>query len=363
MKAGVTTSVIAHSALILVALVGLGSARPLEPEFVDSITVDLVPDADVTNVRRGSEKSTVVETETPAVVKADKPAELAKTAGNTQDDQVTPQETQKATPAPAVNTAPQPPPAAEPTPTPEPQPQPEPTPQPVAAPTPDPTPEPTPAPDPVPQPEDAQPEAELATDAAAEASAAAVAPMPAMRPAVLQKAPVKAVPKETKVAEVKPQPKTPAPAPKTESKTPTDKPSREADLDALLQNLEKSRGATTGEGGEPTLGKTTGKSATLSQSEMDGLIAALKDCFSPPVGAEEDGATARLLITFDRQRNLVGDPRIEAVTGTALGNATARAAQRAVQKCAQQGRYTMLSDTTYDAWQQVDVMFDPRQMN
>ena len=43
MKAGVTTSVLAHAALLIIAIVGLGSAKPLVPEVVESIAVDLVP--------------------------------------------------------------------------------------------------------------------------------------------------------------------------------------------------------------------------------------------------------------------------------------------------------------------------------
>ena len=63
MKAGVTTSVIAHAALLVLALVGLGAAKPLEPEVVESIAVELVPISEVTNIRMGSLDSTVVETE------------------------------------------------------------------------------------------------------------------------------------------------------------------------------------------------------------------------------------------------------------------------------------------------------------
>src|SRR5262245_4718087 len=100
MKTGVTTSVIAHAALIIIALVGLGSARPLEPEVVESIAVDLVPISDITNIRAGSLDSQVVKTDTPAVVETEKPAELAQKTGATEEDQPTPEETQKVTPAP-----------------------------------------------------------------------------------------------------------------------------------------------------------------------------------------------------------------------------------------------------------------------
>src|SRR3954465_9391290 len=108
MKAGVTTSALAHAALLIIAIVGLGSAKPLEPEVVESIAVDLVPISDLTNIRQGSLESTVVKTETPAVVKTETPAQLAQKAGNTEEDQPKPEETAKATPAPVVNTAPKP---------------------------------------------------------------------------------------------------------------------------------------------------------------------------------------------------------------------------------------------------------------
>ena len=68
------TSVILHAALLIIALVGLGSAKPLEPEVVESIAVDLVPITDVTNIRAGSLDSKIVETDTPAVAESDKPA-------------------------------------------------------------------------------------------------------------------------------------------------------------------------------------------------------------------------------------------------------------------------------------------------
>src|SRR3954468_25093607 len=172
MKAGVTTSVLFHAALLIIAIVGLGSAKPLAPEVVESIAVDLVPISDVTNIRAGSLDSKVVKTDTPAIVKSDKPAELAQKTGNTQDDHPTPTEAAKVTPAPVVNTAPKP--------TPEPQPKVEP--DPIKEPTP--VPQPVAAPDPAPAPVETQPQQEVATDTATpDAPAAITAPMPATRPA------------------------------------------------------------------------------------------------------------------------------------------------------------------------------------
>lgn len=343
MKAGVTTSVIAHATVLVLALVGLGAAKPLEPEVVESIAVELVPISEVTNIRMGSLDSTVVETETPAVVETETPAELAKPTGNTEQDQVTPQETATETPAPVVNTAPEP--------VPEPVVEPEPTPV-VETPPPEPAPVAEPEPAPV---EEAAP-TEVAADVPAETpTEAAVAPMPMMRPAALNKKPAPEKPKEeVKVAEAKPAPKTPT---KTEdakpAKKPADQAAKPADQVAALINNETSRGATTGQGGQPTLGKNTGKSATLTQSQLDGLVAQIKGCMNIPAGAAEAGITAQLMFNIDAGGNVKSTPQIVSNSGTQLERALASAAQRAVMRC---GPYQMAVS------QEVKATFDPREL-
>jgi colicin import membrane protein len=343
MKAGVTTSVIAHATLLALALVGLGAAKPLEPEVVESIAVELVPISEVTNIRMGSLDSTVVETETPAVVETETPAELAKPTGNTEEDQVTPQETETETPAPVVNTAPEP--VPEPVVEPEPV-EPEPTP-----------PEPTPVAEPEPAPVEEAAPTEVVADVPAETpSEAAAAPMPMMRPAALNRKPAPKKPEETKVAEV-------TPAPKTHTKTetpkkptqpkPADEAAKEADQVAALINSETSRGATTGAGGTPTLGKNTGRSATLTQSQLDGLVAQIKGCMSIPPGAAEAGITAQLMFTIDAGGMVKATPQILSSASTQLESALARAAQRAVMRC---GPYQMAVN------QDVKATFDPREL-
>ncbi|MEO8758196.1 MAG: hypothetical protein ABI398_10660 [Devosia sp.] len=340
MKAGVTTSVIAHAALLIIAIVGLGSVKPLEPEVVESIAVDLVPISDITNIRQGSLDSKIVKTDTPAVVKTETPAQLAQKAGNTEEDQPTPKETAKSTPAPVVNTAPKPADTPQPTKEPDPVKEPTPVPQPVAA------------PDPAPAPDEAQPQQEVAADNSADAPATQVAPMPALRPAQLQKAPAKTPPVE-KTAEVTPK-KTETPKKQTDqSKTKPQDQAKQADQVADLINSEKSRGATTGAGGEPTLGKTNGKSSTLTQSQLDGLVAQIKGCMSVPAGAAEAGITAQLHFNIDAGGNIVGTPDIVTADGSQLGRALASAAQRAVVRC---GPYAMA------VGQEVQATFDPREL-
>lgn len=358
MKAGVASSVIAHAAFLGLALVGLSAARPLEPEIVESISVELVPISEVTNIRMGSLDSTVVETETPAVVEAETPPELAQPTGNTAEDQVTPAETAVETPAPVVNTAPEP--------IPEPVVEPEPTP--VAEPAPA---EPTPVAEPEPAPvEEAAPTEIVAETPAETPTETAAAPLPMMRPAQLNRKPAPEKPKEVKVAELTLAPKTPtktetpakpAPAPKVPVKTeetkpaqkPADEAAKEADQVAALINSEKSRGATTGAGGEPTLGKTTGRSATLTQSQLDGLVAQIKGCMNIPAGSAEAGITAQLQFNIDAGGNITGNPQIVSSPATTLERALASAAQRAVMRC---GPYEMAAN------QEVRATFDPREL-
>jgi colicin import membrane protein len=374
MKVGVATSVVAHAALLVLAVAGLSAATPLEPEVVESIAVELVPITDVTNIRMGSLDSTVVETETPAVADTETPAELAQPTGNTAEDQPTPQETPTPTPAPVVNTAPEP----------VPDPAPEPEPAPVQE-TPPPAPAPAPAAEPEPAPVEEAPPVEVAAVAPAEAvPERTVAPMPAMRPAQLMRAPTPKQPVETKVAEAKPPAKTPArtetpakteapkpaktetpakteapkPAPKAETPKPparkaADPAAKPADRVADLINSEASRGGTTGQGGQATLGRNDGRSSTLTQSQLDGLVAQIKTCLNVPAGAADAGITAQLMFSIDGGGNVRGTPQVVSGGGSQLERALASAAQRAVMRC---GPYQMAAS------QDVKATFDPREL-
>lgn len=345
MKAGVTASVVAHATFLALALVGLSAARPLEPEVVESIAVELVPISEVTNIRMGSLDSTVVETETPAVVETETPAELAEPTGNTEEDQVTPTETETETPAPVVNTAPEP----------VPEPVVEPEPARVEEPAP---PEPAPVVEPEPAPVEEAAPTEIVADVPAETpTETAAAPMPMMRPAALNRTPAPKKPEEVKVAEVKPAPKTPTKTetPKPAQNKPADEAAKEADQVAALINSETSRGATTGQGGTPTLGKNEGRAATLSQSQLDGLIAQISSCpyYNPPMGAADAAVTATLKFSIDAGGNVPTAAQIVSSPATQLERALASAAQRAITRC---GPYAMAKS------QDVQATFDPRLM-
>ena len=359
MRTGFAASASAHALLVAFGLLSLGAAEPLKPEVVDSIAVDLVPITDFSNIRAGSLESKVVETPTPAVVESEKPAELAKPTGNTEEDQPKPTEAPKPSPAPPVNTAPEPEPVPEPAPLPEP-----PKPQPAPEPAPAPAPKPTPAP---PQPEAAAPAPELAVPETPQPPKE-VAPQPTVRTAALEekraafKKQQEAAAKAEALAEQKKKDEAKAAAAAEQKKKDDEKKAREAkqkqqaekhaDQVANIINNESSRGAVTGEGGTPTLGKSTGQSATLSQTQIDALVAQIKTCLNTPAGAEDVGATTTLQFSIDAGGNVVGQPQMMTTPTSQIEDAYARAALRAVMRC---GPYAMA------AGQDVSALFNAAQ--
>lgn len=356
MRAGLVVSAVGHAGLIALAIVGIGMTRPFEAQPVESIAVDLISVEEFSNIRKGVLDSTVVETETPSIVDTETPAVVAQPTGNTEENQATPEDTAVVTPAPTQETAPEPVPLPQvnPEPAAEPEPEPvedaappEPEPEPVIEPPP---PEPAPVPEPAPEPE--APETPLAAPTPAE-DPNNVAPVPAIRTASLDEK--RAEFKKKREADKK---KKEDEAKKKEeerireAKRKEDQAAKLADEVANIINTEESRGATTGAGGEASLGKETGQAARLSQSEMDALVAQIRDCLSVPLGAAEAGVMARLSFEIDAAGNVPQPPVLLVQPTTTLEQTFASAASRAVQRC---GPYLMAKG------QSVAALFDPRQ--
>lgn len=401
MRTGVVVSVTAHVVLIALGLISLGSTDPLEAS-VESISVDLVPIEEYTNIRMGQLDSTVVETNTPSVVESDQPAELAQPTGNTEQDQPTPSPADVPKPAPVTETAPAPEPAPQPEPEPEPAPEPEPEPTPEPAPTPappvpqtrpptpeptpepepepvpepEPTPEPTPAPTPAPVPEptpEPAPEPTPEPEATPEPEEPRVAaPTPAQRPSNLarlreQFAAAEAERKKReeeerqRVAAARAQQnqstaQTPAPAPTRPG--PTQAESSNADDIAALINNAPTTGGTTGQGGSPTLGDTTGTSARLSRSEIDGLAGRVRKYWNLLPSDINSGKTVVLRLSLNRDGTVNGIPEVVSADPSPEGAAIARAAQRAVVAATQEGPFTLSADA-YDQWRQLELELRP----
>jgi colicin import membrane protein len=347
MRTGVVVSTLGHAGLIVFAIVGIGMARPLEATPTESIAVDLVSIEEFSNIRRGTLDSTVVETETPSIVEDDTPAEVAQPTGNTEEDQPTPEDTAIVTPSPTQETAPEPVPEPVEVAEPEPEPLPEPQPELQAQP------EPAPEPEPVEVPEPQAPAPELVRPAESE-EPRDLAPVPVIRTAAVdakRAAFKKRQEEERKRREEEARERKRDEERIREARRQEDEAARLADEVANIINSEPSRGATTGEGGIATLGKETGQAARLSQSQMDALVAQIRQCVNVPMGAVEAGVTARLEFDIDIAGN-PSRPVLLTNPGSTLEQAYASAAQRAVQMC---GPYLMATG------QKISALFDPRQ--
>ncbi|OEO31415.1 hypothetical protein VW23_016015 [Devosia insulae DS-56] len=340
MRTGFTVSTIGHVGLIVLAVVGIGMGRPMDPEPVESIAVDLIPVSEFSNIRMGSLDSTVVETEAPSAVEAEKPAELAQPTGNTEEDQPTPMDNPDPTPAPTEQTAPAPEAAAEPEVEPEPEVAPTPEPRPVVEPQPEPVPEPVEEPTPAEPTPVATPEAPNPADRA---------PKPRTHTASLdqKRAEFKKQQQAEKQQQADEKAKAEADKKKAEEEkkrkaaeekqrieqAKADEAKQVADEVANLINNEASRGATTGEGGSTTLGREDGRSATLSQSEIGALVAAIRACITLPAGAEDADARAEFTFSIGADGMVSGRPQMLSTPSSQIEDAYARAVSRALQRC------------------------------
>lgn len=329
MRTGLSVSLFSHTAIIAAALLSLSFGERLDPPLEDAIAVDLVPVTEFSNVRVGSLESDVVETPTPSVVETEIPAELAQPTGNTEENQATPIDAERPTPAPTEQTAPEP----EPAPTPEPEPEPEPTPPPEPAPVPEPEPEPEPVPEPEPEPApepEPIPEPTPEPEPEPEPEPQEVAPQPVVRTAALQQL------RESYAAQQR-----------------EEQQQREADRVSDIINAEQSRGAVTGEGGQQSLGRPTGQAATLTQSEEAALAAQMRACWRLLPGEIESGLTVDLRVNLNQDGSVATTPRLLTNPSSSMHGSIARAAQRAVLEC---GPYRLPAEK-YAQWAEVEVQF------
>jgi colicin import membrane protein len=350
MKAGLTTSVVMHAALLGFGLFTLSAPSALEVADIEALPVDIVPVEEITQIQQGDKTATV--NETPAPLPTKKPdvvPEAQKVGENTVDTDkpVTPD----AKPKP-VETAAAPAPSPEPAPKPKPveQPKPEPVKQPEPKPAAAPATEVAPA---------AEPKQEVTPDPVAETIVAETAEAEAVK-----------LPENAPAPEARPKPPQ-AQTAKTPDRKEADKPTQEAaakpksdekefnadEISALLNKDKASGGGAKRSTQQAALGgnKTTSGSK-LSQSEMDALRSQLSGCWSVPAGAA-DSENLRVSVRFrlDPAGTLEGAPTIESPSGNTPFD---ESAVRAVNKC----RTFNLPADKYDTWADVIVNFDPSEM-
>jgi outer membrane biosynthesis protein TonB len=355
MRLGFTASVIAHSTVLLAGLWSLQGAEPFDPSQAEAIPIELVPIEELTQIRQGSLESDVIETEAPSTVETEEPAQLAQRTGNTEEDQPTPEETDIETPAPTTNTAPEvqpePNPVPDPVTEPEPVPEPEPTPEPEPEPAPEPEPEPEPVREILPRPEEPEPapEPEPAAEPEPELTAETNDPEPQEVSPVVPRATSQVDAARKRFAEAKQ-------AEEAERRRLAEQQQREADEVSDIINNEASRGATTGEGGSQTAGRSDGQAARLTQNEMAALARQMRRCFivtASMVDRPDLSVKLRISMNFDGTVN--GVPQVVSPLNDPLDPALAIAAQQAVLRC---GPYR-LSPESYDQWSVIESTFRP----
>jgi colicin import membrane protein len=113
-----------------------------------------------------------------------------------------------------------------------------------------------------------------------------------------------------------------------------------------------------------TIGSIDGQAnAAMTQSEIAALKARLYRCWSPPVAVREAGAlVVEVRISLLPDGSLAGPPTIIGVgqASDPLAQVAAESAIRAVVQCAPFG--DILRPETYALWNQIDFVFDPREM-
>lgn len=368
MKAGLTTSLALHAVVLGFGLFSLSSPREMAIADVESFPVDIVPIEEIAQSIKGDKKAPVAEKPAPKPTTRPEVVENAREIGdNTVDLKAPP------TPAPKprqVETAEAPPPAPKPQPpAPKPEPAPQPKPQPPA-PKPEPVPEPQhkPEPQPVPTTEVApepQPRQEVKPDPVPETKVAeapsqeavqlpSTAPTPQARPQPPQ-AEAARTPERREPEKRQEQSRQTA-----SSASQSDSRNVEDEVAALLNREKASGGGAKRSSDQAALGGRQTTGAKLSQSEMDALRGQIERCWNVPAGAA-DAQELKVSVQFrlDPSGALDGAPRI--VSGGDAGGiarTAAESARRAVIRCAP---YTLPSDK-YDAWSEVIVHFDPRDM-
>jgi len=109
----------------------------------------------------------------------------------------------------------------------------------------------------------------------------------------------------------------------------------------------------------PSLGSSTANAPQLSQNEIDMLRAQIQACWNPPVGVSEaKDLVVVLRFLLNRDGSVSGEPSVTNRGGSPLFQVAVESATRAVLRC----QPYRLPVSKYDAWSDVEVKFDPKEM-
>jgi len=129
-------------------------------------------------------------------------------------------------------------------------------------------------------------------------------------------------------------------------------------LDKRAPQRQAALGATLNDA--PSLGAPTGSAPTLSMNELDALRARLRDCWDVPVGVRDArDLVVTVRIQFKKDGSLTSDPTVVNRSSQPVFQVASESALRAIRKCAP---FSFLPPAKYEAWKDVEVNFDPREM-
>jgi outer membrane biosynthesis protein TonB len=311
MKAGWTISAVGHAALLAWGLISI-AARPLNATPPESLPVDIISATDFSQITNGIKTAPKAEAPKPLVEKIAeaKPVEEANAKVVNKKPEIAATSDKVEPPKPQVE-----------------QKKPEP-PKP-----------PTPA-------QKSEPKQAFAKE-----------PEPKVDPIA------EALKKDTKKPDPKTQQKAETPLPQKKPEPPKPQPKFDASrIAALLDKRDPQRHSATGDtlSHTPSLGTPTGRSASLTQSEIDALRARIQQCWNPPAGlADARDLVVVVRIRFNQDGSLSADPTLSNSGSHPTFQVAAESALRAVRRCAP---YSFMPIAKYDVWKDVEVTFDPRDM-
>jgi colicin import membrane protein len=348
MRASLVTSAVLHALILGLGLFSLSAPPSFEVAAVDALPVDIVPIESITQIQQGDRTAALDERASPKPTeRANIVPDATRIGENIVDTDAAPTPQPRPRPVDA---------AAVPPPSPRPEPRPADAPEPVE----ESAPAAVAATEVTPEPE---PRQEVTPDPVGEAIAAAdtipdefvlpdEVPLPPTRPEV----------QTAQTAKAPDRKETETPAKEAAATPKSDEKEFDADEVAALLNKERASGGGARRSSEQAAlgGRKTTTGQKLTQSEMDALRGQVQRCWLIPAGAI-DAENLRVSVKFklDRSGALEGRPEIISGGGTSgVERAAAESARRAVSRCAP---YTLPAEK-YEAWADVIVNFDPREM-
>jgi colicin import membrane protein len=109
-----------------------------------------------------------------------------------------------------------------------------------------------------------------------------------------------------------------------------------------------------------SLGADRANAVALSANEQDALRRRLAECWDVPVGVRNArDLVVTIQIDFKKDGSLAADPVILNKSANPVFQVAAESALRGVRRCAP---YKFMPPAKYEAWQEVVIDFDPREM-